>query len=146
MNVFRAERINAGIPANQAWMSWVDVDDISNADGTSHTLLAGEFGVQFRDVSSLPFPFPGAGGEAAGKWASSYPYNSTASVFGAFNARKISIFDIPSYESFRGPHFSGVQVVLSDGSVRFLSDSIDAVTLQKLAARNDGEVIRDEPW
>ncbi|MEM6474004.1 MAG: DUF1559 domain-containing protein [Planctomycetota bacterium] len=146
MNVFRGERVFGGIPADLAWMSWLEVDDISNADGTSHTLMAGEFGVQVRDTSSLPFPFPGSGGEAVGWWAASYPYNSTASVFGTFNAKKISIFDIPSYESFRGPHPGGVHMVLSDGSVRFLTESVDAVTLRKLAARDDGEVFEADPW
>lgn len=146
MNVFRRERVNAGIAPDLSWMSWIDIGDIANADGTSSTLLAGEFGPQLRDTSSLPFPFPGAGGQAAGKWAASYPYNSTATVYGAFNAKKISIFDIPSYESFRGMHASGVQMVLCDGSVRFLTDSIDAVTLRRLAARNDGEVIDGAKW
>ncbi|MCA9138411.1 MAG: DUF1559 domain-containing protein, partial [Planctomycetales bacterium] len=146
MNVFRDERVSAGVPADASWMSWIEIDDICVADGTSNTLLAGEFGVQMRETSSLPFPFPGAGGEAAGKWAQSYPYHSTASVFGTFNAKSISIFDIPSYESFRGPHVSGVQLVLVDGSVRFLTDSIDAITLGRLAARNDGEIIDGEGW
>ncbi len=146
MNVFRQERIMAGIPSDLSWISPVDIDQIANFDGASNTLLVGEYGIQMRDTASLPFPFPGAGGEAAGRWAASYPYNSTATVFGAFNASRISIFDIPSYESFRGPHASGVQFVLSDGSVRFLTDSIDAIILRRLAARNDGEVIEGVPW
>ncbi|WP_449314218.1 DUF1559 domain-containing protein [Rubripirellula tenax] len=146
MNVFRGERVVAGLPDSSSWLPWVTVDDISNADGTTNTLLVGEFGVQIRETSSLPFPFPGSGGESAGKWANSYPYHSTASTFGRFNAKEISLFDIPSYESFRGPHVGGVQFVLSDGSVRFLTESVDAVILQRLTARNDGEVIDQEPW
>jgi prepilin-type N-terminal cleavage/methylation domain-containing protein len=146
MNVFRSERIMAGIPSDASWHSWINVDDISVADGTTNTLLVGEFGVQMRETSSLPFPFPGAGGQSAGQWAVSYPYFSTASVFGRFNAREISIFDIPSYESFRGPHVGGVLFALSDGSVRFLTESVDAFVLQRLAARNDGETIAEEPW
>ncbi|QDT05494.1 Type II secretion system protein G precursor [Rubripirellula lacrimiformis] len=146
MNVFRMERVNAGVDASQSWISSVDIDDVAAADGTSHTFLAGEFGVQRRDTSMLPFPYPGSGGESAGMWAVSYPYHSTASVFGKFNAKHISLFDIPSYESFRSPHTGGVQFVLSDGSVRLLNESVDATILQRLAARNDGEVINQEPW
>ena len=146
MNVFRSERLAAGLEPEQSWMHWLTLADISAADGSSSTLLAGEYGRQLRETSSLPFPFPGAGGESFGKWAVSYPYHSTASVFGQFNARKISLFDIPSYESFRGPHPDGVQFVLVDGSVRFLTDSIDATLLGRLAARNDGEVISEDPW
>ncbi|TWT98392.1 DUF1559 domain-containing protein [Stieleria varia] len=146
MNVFRNERVTAGLPDDLSWLTWVAVDDISNADGTTNTLLAGEFGVQVRETTSLPFPYPGSGGESAGKWAVSYPYHSTASTFGKFNAKEISLFDIPSYESFRGPHAGGVQFVLSDGSVRFLTESVDGVVLRQLTARNDGEVIDQEPW
>ncbi|TWU47773.1 DUF1559 domain-containing protein [Rubripirellula reticaptiva] len=146
MNVFRGERVTAGLADSVSWLPWVTVDDISNADGTTNTLMVGEFGVQVRETSSLPFPYPGSGGESAGKWAISYPYHSAASTFGKFNAKEISLFDIPSYESFRGPHAAGVQFVLSDGSVRFLTESVDAVTLQRLTARNDGEVIDQEPW
>lgn len=146
MNVFRSERINAGVSEDRSWMHWTSIADISGADGTTNTLLAGEFGVQLRDTSSLPFPFPGGSGETAAQWAVSYPYSSTASVNGTFNATKISLFDIPSYESFRGPHASGVQVVLSDGSVRFVTQFVDSLVLRKLAARNDGEVIDGEAW
>lgn len=145
MNVYRSERLLAGIPDESSWLSEVRLAHISNADGTSATLLAGEYGVQFRDVSLLPFPYPGSSGESSGRWSVSYPYSSTASVFGTFNARRISLFDIPSYESFRGPHIGGVQFVLCDGSVRFLTDSVDASLLQNLAARNDGHVLSSDP-
>lgn len=146
MNVFRGERVTAGIDDASSWMSSVDVDDISGADGTTNTILAGEFGVQVREVSSLPFPYPGSGGVSAGKWAVSYPYHSTATTFGKFNANEISLFDIPSYESFRGPHPGGVQFVFTDGSVHFITESIDAVTLHRLTARNDGEIIDEGSW
>ena len=145
MNVFRGERLNLGIPPDQASMSWTSVDEISGADGTSNTLLAGEFGVQVKDTSHLPFPFPN-NGPNTGSWAVSYPYNSTASVFGTFNARRIPIFDIPSYESFRGPHVGGVQFVMVDGSVQFVTDSVDARVLDRLAARNDREPIDASSW
>lgn len=147
MNVFRAERIDiGGIPESQSWMSWVAVDDITNADGTTNTLLAGEFGVQIRDVASLAYPPSNPQHEAAGQWAQSYPYHSTASTFGVFNGTKVGYYDIPAYECFRGPHQAGVQFVLCDGSVRFLSESVDSTILQKLSARNDGEVIGSDPW
>ena len=146
MNVFQADRVGAGISANDSWESAIDIDDISIADETSNTILAGEFGMQLRDPSLLPFPYPGASGETAAQWAESYPYNSTATVFGTFNAKHISLFDIPSFESFRGPHSAGVQFVFSDGSVHMLTDSIDATVLQRLTARNDGEVIPGDAW
>ncbi|HQX49998.1 MAG TPA: DUF1559 domain-containing protein [Planctomycetaceae bacterium] len=38
-------------------------------------------------------------------------------------------------------HVGGVQVLLSDGSVRFLSENIDFATLNRLATRDDGQVL-----
>ncbi|OYP33999.1 DUF1559 domain-containing protein [Rhodopirellula sp. MGV] len=146
MNVFRSERINLGLAPERSWMHWIDISDISAFDGASSTLLAGEFGKQFQETSSLPFPYPGGAGDSFGQWAVSYPYHSSASVFGTFNATEISILDIPSYESFRSQHPGGVQMVLVDGSVRFLTESVNATVLSYLAARNDGEVIREDPW
>ena len=38
-------------------------------------------------------------------------------------------------------HTGGVQVALTDGSVRFISENVDFLTWKKLACRTDGEVI-----
>jgi len=38
-------------------------------------------------------------------------------------------------------HTGGVQILLNDGSARFISDNIDMLTLIRLCARNDGQVI-----
>jgi hypothetical protein len=38
-------------------------------------------------------------------------------------------------------HTGGVQILLNDGSARFLSDNIDMLTLKRLCARNDGQVL-----
>ena len=38
-------------------------------------------------------------------------------------------------------HTGGVQILLNDGSARFLSDNIDMLTLKHLCARNDGKVL-----
>lgn len=37
-------------------------------------------------------------------------------------------------------HTGGITVLLGDGSVRFIPDSIDFVTYQRLCVRNDGFV------
>ncbi|WP_237228345.1 DUF1559 domain-containing protein [Rubinisphaera sp. JC750] len=44
-------------------------------------------------------------------------------------------------KSARSRHKGGVQALLADGSVRFVSENIDNVTWQNLGARDDGEVI-----
>jgi len=39
------------------------------------------------------------------------------------------------------PHTGGVQALLGDGSVKFISDNIDLSTLKRAATRNDGQVL-----
>jgi prepilin-type processing-associated H-X9-DG protein len=41
----------------------------------------------------------------------------------------------------RSMHSGGVNVVLGDGSVRFINNAVDLITWQRLGARNDGQVI-----
>ena len=145
-NAYHGWRVSAGIPSDQAWIARTTVDEISNRDGTTHTLLLGEFGPQMRRVSTLPFPWPGSDGINAGAWTATYPYNNTATTAGTFNARDISIFDIPSYESFRGDHPGGVQMALADGGVQFVTESVDPETLNQLSDRRDGRVVESNPW
>ena len=146
MGVFRGERIMLGLPSGQVDMAKTTIDEISRLDGSTNTFLAGEYGIQVRQSMSSSFTFPGVTGPTAARWAQSYPYFSTASTFGRFNARLIDMFDIPSYESFRGPHVGGVLFVMVDGSVRMIADSTDATTIDQLAARNDGTVIVSGNW
>jgi len=41
----------------------------------------------------------------------------------------------------RSAHTGGVNAMLGDGSVRFITDSINVLTFQRLGARNDGQVV-----
>lgn len=47
-------------------------------------------------------------------------------------------------QAFKSDHPGGAQFVLCDAAVRFLSDSIDYVTLQQLGCRRDGLALRSE--
>lgn len=145
MNVFRGERIvSSGMTMAEATIVPTTLSEISSADGTTMTLLAGEIDIQEKDDSALPFPFPN-NGPNIGQWAHGYPYHSTGSVAGTFNSHRIPVFDFFSYESYRSPHLGGVQFVLSDGGVRFLTDSIDSKVLDNLANRRDMQVF-ESPW
>ena len=104
-------------------------------DGSSNTILAGELGFGIKDLA------PNGGFT---QWAQGYPYHSAASMAGTFNAKK-GKFDFRSWETFRGPHPGSVLVVMSDGSVDSIADSTDAILLDNLASRNDGQVLAINP-
>jgi prepilin-type N-terminal cleavage/methylation domain-containing protein/prepilin-type processing-associated H-X9-DG protein len=49
----------------------------------------------------------------------------------------------PTIQSARSRHVRGVNVVLADGSVRFINDSINLQTWRNLGSSQDGEVLDD---
>jgi prepilin-type processing-associated H-X9-DG protein len=49
----------------------------------------------------------------------------------------------PTIASSRSKHTGGVNVVLADGSVRFIRDSVDLLTWQRLGNAKDGQVLGD---
>ena len=51
--------------------------------------------------------------------------------------------DGPSIFTARSRHRGGVQVLLTDGSVRFVGDSVDVQTWQRLGAKADGVMIAE---
>ncbi|MCA9174210.1 MAG: DUF1559 domain-containing protein [Planctomycetales bacterium] len=99
-------------------------------DGASNTLLIGE-----TDFSPRGRP----SSEMGGVWA----YGYIGYAWGTAH-RRLNDHDIPAtagtYGCFRSQHPAGVQFSLVDGSVRFLSETIDFGTYQALSTRDLGEV------
>lgn len=112
-------------------------------DGTTNTLMIGE------TTYNLP-DYKFRSGECAGQsrysftyWSVPFPGSTACTTQYAFNPKDIAddgIYDSGWVRSFRSDHVGGVQFLLSDGSCRFLSENIDAGTLDALATRNGGEV------
>lgn len=107
------------------WNSNIGVRDIT--DGTSNTIMVGE-----RSVTSAAGIWPGVGAN---------DFENDAVTECSHGSRPNH-----SITSFSSPHEGGVHVVMCDGSVHFLSDSIDSKpvsegdlgTYQRLANRHDG--------
>ena len=103
-------------------------------DGTSHTFAFGEQDY-FEDQTY------GDGLPVGPKWAGGYIIDSFGTTFGKFNPQTRPDTDAsPELQreylmSFRSDHRGGVQFVLVDGSVQFISDDIEEATLDALATR-----------
>jgi prepilin-type N-terminal cleavage/methylation domain-containing protein len=116
-------------------------------DGTSNTLLVGE------TAYNLPDYLFSSSADCAGQsrysftyWANPYPGSTACTTQYAFNPHDIAgdgIFDPNWTRSFRSDHIGGVQFVLADGSVHFISENVDAGLLDALATRNGRELVED---
>lgn len=120
----------------------------SISDGTSNTLAIGEHSDSAvepsgakRDIRPSRHASCGPWGNGPGDHATNgwtqmittirYPTNAVGIPAGATNP-----YD--SNNGLRSAHTGGVQVLLADGSVRFLSDSINFDTLMALSQKADG--------
>ncbi|WP_417732914.1 DUF1559 domain-containing protein [Rosistilla oblonga] len=97
-------------------------------DGTSNTFLMGETDFMPKGVPSTSYGGVWAYGYAGYSWGTTHhPFNRhdwTSTVYGAF----------------RSQHPGGGQFSLVDGSVRFLSESVDNDVYQAISTRAGGEV------
>jgi prepilin-type N-terminal cleavage/methylation domain-containing protein/prepilin-type processing-associated H-X9-DG protein len=110
---------------------------ISAADGTTKTFLGGELDYGLGQI-------PGFGNGGLSRWAEGYPFQSSASTAGVFNATRL-ITGFRELDTFRGDHPGGVQMLFCDASVRFVPDSTSPDVLRLLANRADGQVITELP-
>ncbi len=109
-------------------------------DGASNTLLAGESAWNFADYTFTSGPCNGQIRWGFTYWSSPYPLATAFTTLGPFNPRKRD-GDSNRLANFRSEHIGVVNMLLGDGSVRYLSENIDHGLLDALATRNGGEVI-----
>ncbi len=118
-------------------------------DGTSQTLMIGETAYNLPDYKF-------SGGECIGQsrfsftyWSNPFPGSTGITTQYAFNPNdraEDGMYDSGWVRSFRSDHVGGVQFAWADGSIHFISDSIDASLLDALATRNGREVISHEAF
>jgi prepilin-type processing-associated H-X9-DG protein len=102
----------------------------SVTDGTSNTFLIGETDFNARGTTTADMGCVWAYGYYIG-----YSYGTT---FRKFNDHQIASSDT-TYGHFRSMHQGGANFALCDGSVRFVPETIDALTYAAAATRAGGE-------
>ena len=122
--------------------AFVSYDDIP--DGTTHTLFFGEKVIEPTDLGWV------AGTRSTLRNTGSQPNTTGYTPAGTALSPQMQSGQaalptgtgvaqpVGGYSSF---HPGGVMVAMGDGSVRFLSDSIDPDTLKKLGHRKDGDLV-----
>jgi len=104
---------------------------ISNADGTTCTLLAGELDYGLYDIHKLLRQDELYRGST--RWGMAYPAASIASLAGVFNSDEGKTF--LDLDTFRSDHPGGVNFVFCDGGVRWIPTATDEAVLKALATR-----------
>jgi prepilin-type N-terminal cleavage/methylation domain-containing protein len=111
--------------ANRQPMSMASV-----IDGTSNTFLLGETDFVPRGVPSTTY---------GGVWAYGYIGYAWGTTFHPFNKHDWPTTTTP-YGAFRSQHTGGANFALTDGSIRFVRDTIAKSTYDAFGTRAGGEV------
>lgn len=123
------------IVPTRADQTWGDAGSISFAnitDGTSNTLLLGEKRLNIANLNIYQ-------GDDNEGYTSGWDHDVI---------RNTGVVPLPDRRTgdgeqrFGSSHPGGMNIVLADGSVRFLTFNIDATTFQRLGQRNDGQVFQ----
>jgi prepilin-type N-terminal cleavage/methylation domain-containing protein/prepilin-type processing-associated H-X9-DG protein len=111
------------------------------SDGTSTTFMAGEMGFQLKDYTFTSGPYTGQTRGGNTSWAfgyTSYTFGSTKVIMNTIDP-PTSVND--RLQTFRSDHLNGVNFLLGDGSVRFVSDGMGLTMYQALGTRAGNEPI-----
>jgi prepilin-type N-terminal cleavage/methylation domain-containing protein/prepilin-type processing-associated H-X9-DG protein len=119
-------------------------------DGTSNTLMMGEQTLELFNGVTTGWSYAGwvsVGIDPVGAWNVTFPptglnvwnYNNNTSPLNNKRGRRASWYNASSV------HPGGVNFVFADGSVRFVSQTIDVPNLTRLSRMADGEVITNMP-
>jgi prepilin-type N-terminal cleavage/methylation domain-containing protein/prepilin-type processing-associated H-X9-DG protein len=109
-------------------------------DGTSTTFLAGELDYGLTNYTYTSGPCVGQLRGGAAIWGGGYPGYSMATTYGIYNSDRL-VTGFNEFTTFRSDHEGGAHFLFVDGSVRFVSESVDASLLDALATRAGGESI-----
>jgi prepilin-type N-terminal cleavage/methylation domain-containing protein/prepilin-type processing-associated H-X9-DG protein len=123
------------------------ITDVS--DGTSNTLMMGEQTLSLYNGVTCSWAYTGwvsVGIDPVGSWNTTYPaqglniwnYNNNPAPNNTPGQRA-------SWYNAASLHPGGVNFVFADGSVHFISQSIDVVSLTYLSRMSDGQVIPNPP-
>jgi prepilin-type N-terminal cleavage/methylation domain-containing protein len=112
-------------------------------DGLSNTIIIGEVLPDCHDHTGGGWPYyNGMNTAHAGTLVTPNDFTTCPNIPGGSNKPTCSAQSNWNYSwGFRSRHTGGVQMLLGDGAVRFISQNISATTWRNLGSRQDGNVV-----
>lgn len=124
-------------PVGASSVNTVSVTRIKSiTDGTSQTLLLGEFNYGLQNYRWGPCKDRGVRWGLT-RWGGGYPGVSIGATSGKFNSDRL-ISGFSELVTYRSDHPGGAHFAMVDGAGRFITDEVDDSALDALATR-DGE-------
>jgi prepilin-type N-terminal cleavage/methylation domain-containing protein/prepilin-type processing-associated H-X9-DG protein len=115
-------------------------------DGTSNTVMVGEVSASTSNTVANPSRLPvwaGANGGGCGTWQDvGRVFRAMDIIFPPNNGSNTAPSATSDY-TFGSQHTGGVQVLMGDGSVRFVSSNVAGQTWYELGSRNGGGIVGD---
>ncbi len=111
-------------------------------DGLSNTILVGEVIPDWSAHARNGWSHSNRWGiytQIPINWRTEFPNLATALAAGKTGCEARCNWN--TEVGFKSRHTGGVQVVLGDGSVQFLSENVDMIMYQRLGNRQDGQVV-----
>jgi prepilin-type N-terminal cleavage/methylation domain-containing protein len=130
--------------------SKVTLGDISSADGTSFTILAGEVA---RDPCgpSPPLGLRGCGHRDNGyssvrRTFADHALNESNDRYDSDGDGNVTTADAKTYSYWSSNHGSAIHFIMGDASVRSISASMDSTIMKALATRNGKETVSEDSF
>ncbi len=116
------------------------------SDGTSNTFVLAEITLELFNGWTTGWSYAGwvsVGADPVGSWNTTFPatginvwnYNNSTSALNNVRGRRASWYNVASL------HSGGAQLAFGDGSVHFISQTTDRITLENLSKVADGQVV-----
>jgi prepilin-type N-terminal cleavage/methylation domain-containing protein len=134
------------VPARDGKVRWASI-----TDGLSNTLMAGEAHHTLKNWTFASGPLAGSARTGATVWNNGHIYFSWNTTTTPINTHLVATWPYDPARvpedgkyAFRSTSPGGCLFLLGDGSVQFLSETIDMITYRALGSRDGGEVIQHE--
>lgn len=137
---------NSSLPSDGVLFPLSSIKMRDFADGTSNTVLAGEIASEVRgwargSCNGCVSCSGGGGSQGFARSVLRWWVTAKPGALGGFNRRNTTLCE--PYFQFSSPHLGGLNLLFADGSVHFVSETIDQTVSKAILTRAGGETVTE---